>query len=129
MMKTILAARAFVAAAALALGANVALAAFPEKPITLVVPFSPGGSSDTIARAVSVKMQKSLDDVLKQLKAEPGKMSFATSGAGSSDHFTAQLFWQQTGTQGLHVPYKGGGPLVTALLGGQVDGMQRLSRR
>ena len=48
-------------------------------------------------------------------------MSFATSGAGSSDHLTAELFWQQTGTQGLHVPYKGGGPVMTDLLGGQVD--------
>jgi tripartite-type tricarboxylate transporter receptor subunit TctC len=48
-------------------------------------------------------------------------VSFASSGAGSSDHLSAELFWQQTGTQGLHVPYKGGGPAITDLLGGQVN--------
>src|SRR4029079_7646899 len=152
-------------------------AAWPEKAVTLVVPFPPGGSSDTIARAIQPEMQKrrgqpvivdnrggasgtigaglvkrappdgytllvsslapfvvaphllkglhydpnkdfdlltvavqapnvlvvplkspikTVDDVIKRLKAEPGKMSFATSGAGSSDHLTAELFWQQT---------------------------------
>ena len=189
-------------AIALLVSATSAMAAWPEKPITLVVPFPPGGSSDTIARSIQPGMQKALgqsvivenrggasgtigatavkraapdgytllvsslapfvvaphllkglqydalkdfdlltvavqapnvlvvpanspiktlDDVLKRLKAEPGKMSFATSGAGSSDHLTAELFWQQTATQGLHVPYKGGGPVMTDLLGGQVD--------
>jgi tripartite-type tricarboxylate transporter receptor subunit TctC len=48
-------------------------------------------------------------------------VSFASSGAGSSDHLSAELFWQQTGTQGLHIPYKGGGPAITDLMGGQVD--------
>jgi tripartite-type tricarboxylate transporter receptor subunit TctC len=47
--------------------------------------------------------------------------SFASAGAGSSDHLTAELFWQQTGTTGVHVPYKGGGPAHTDLMGGQVD--------
>src|SRR5262249_30806432 len=40
---------------------------------------------------------------------------------GTSDHLTAELFWQMTGTHGVHVPYKGGGPALTDLLGGQVD--------
>lgn len=64
---------------------------------------------------------KSVADVIASLKANPGKMSFASSGNGSSDHLTAELFWQQTGTHGLHVPYKGGAPAITDLLGGQVD--------
>ncbi len=64
---------------------------------------------------------KTLADVLTLLKAEPGKMSFASSGNGSSDHITAELFWQQTGTSGMHIPYKGGGPVMTDLLGNQVD--------
>lgn len=54
-------------------------------------------------------------------KMNPGKMSFASSGNGSSDHLTAELFWQQTGTSGSHIPYKGGAPAITDLLGGQVD--------
>jgi tripartite-type tricarboxylate transporter receptor subunit TctC len=64
---------------------------------------------------------KSLADVIAALKANPGKMTFASSGSGSSDHLTAELFWQETATKGLHVPYKGGAPAITDLLGGQVD--------
>jgi tripartite-type tricarboxylate transporter receptor subunit TctC len=64
---------------------------------------------------------KSMADVIAFEKANPGKMSFGSSGNGSSDHLTAELFWLQTGTSGIHVPYKGGGPVMTDLLGGQVD--------
>jgi tripartite-type tricarboxylate transporter receptor subunit TctC len=64
---------------------------------------------------------RTLADMLAGLKKTPGKMSFASSGNGSSDHLSAELFWQQTGTEGLHVPYKGGGPAINDLLGAQVD--------
>ena len=193
MIKKALFALAFGTAAATAL-------AWPTKPVTIVVPFPPGGSTDLIARTIAAKLGekiggtvivdnkggatgtigtaqvaraapdghtllvsslgpfviaphlmkvqydalkdldpitvavqapnvlvvpaasplKSMADVVAYLKANPGKMSFATSGAGSSDHLTAELFWQQTGTSGLHVPYKGGGPVMTDLLGNQV---------
>lgn len=175
--------------------------AWPEKPVTVIVPFPPGGSTDTLARALATHLQgqlgravlvenrpgasgtigasqvrrsapdgytvmvsslgpfviapsllrsvpydvgrdfdlltvavqapnvlvvpanspyKKLDDLIVALKAQPGKFSFASSGNGSSDHLTAALFWQQTSTQGLHVPYKGGAPAVTDLIGAQV---------
>jgi tripartite-type tricarboxylate transporter receptor subunit TctC len=64
---------------------------------------------------------KSMADVIAFQKAQPGTMTFASSGNGSSDHLTAELFWRQTGTSGTHVPYKGGGPVLAALLGSQVD--------
>jgi tripartite-type tricarboxylate transporter receptor subunit TctC len=64
---------------------------------------------------------KSLADVIAQLKKTPDKVTFASSGNGSSDHLTAELFWQQTGTHGLHIPYKGGAPAINDLLGAQVD--------
>ncbi|WP_310567655.1 tripartite tricarboxylate transporter substrate binding protein [Hydrogenophaga sp.] len=188
----------------LLVAATTSLSAFawPDKPITLVVPFPPGGSTDQIARILSSKMgeklgganilvenkagatgtigatfvarapadghtlfvsslgpfviaphlfkvqydalkdfdpitvvvqapnvlvvpavsaHKSLADVIAYEKANPGKMTFASSGNGSSDHLTAELFWQQTGTSGVHVPYKGGGPVMNDLLGNQVD--------
>jgi len=176
--------------------------AWPAKPVTLLVPFPPGGSTDMIARTLGTKLQeklggtfivdnkagaggtvgaaaakraapdgytifvsslgpfvigphlvknvaydplkdfdyitvavqapnvlavpassphKTLADVLAFQKANPGKMSFASAGNGTSDHLTAELFWQQTGTKGLHIPYKGGSPAMSDLLGGQVD--------
>lgn len=64
---------------------------------------------------------RNVAEVIAALKASPGKISFASSGNGSSDHLSAELFWQQTGTEGMHVPYKGGAPAITDLLGGQVD--------
>jgi tripartite-type tricarboxylate transporter receptor subunit TctC len=64
---------------------------------------------------------KSVADVIAYEKANPGKMTFASAGNGSSDHLTAELFWQQTGTKGIHVPYKGGSPAHTDLMGSQVD--------
>ena len=64
---------------------------------------------------------KTLADVIAYHKANPGKMSFASAGNGTSDHLTAELFWQETRTTGLHIPYKGGAPAMTDLLGGQVD--------
>lgn len=188
----------------LLVAASTSLSAFawPDKPITLVVPFPPGGSTDLIARTLSGKMgeklggatvvvenkagatgtigatyiarapadghtlfvsslgpfviaphlfkvqydalkdlepitvvvqapnvlvvpaaseRKSVAEVIAHQKANPGKMSFASSGNGSSDHLTAELFWQQTGTSGVHVPYKGGGPVMSDLLGNQVE--------
>ena len=60
-------------------------------------------------------------ELIAHMKANPGKVTFASSGIGSSDHLTAALFWQKTKTQGLHVPYKGGGPAITDLIGGHAD--------
>ena len=186
------------------LAATGALAqTWPTKPVTLIVPFPAGGSTDMVARAIAPRLTNTLGqpflvdnkagatgtigatqvkrsapdgttflvtslgplviaphlikgmqydalkdfdtitvavqapnvlvvpansphntmaDVIAYEKKNPGKMTFASSGNGSSDHLTAELFWQQTGTTGLHVPYKGGAPAITDLLGGQVDG-------
>jgi tripartite-type tricarboxylate transporter receptor subunit TctC len=190
---------------ALAIGLTACLAhaqEWPQKPVTLVVPFPAGGSTDMVARAITPKLteklgqpflvdnkagatgtigatqvkraaadgssflvtslgplviaphlikglqydalkdfdlitvavqapnvlvvpaasaHKTVADVIAYEKKNPGKMTFASSGNGSSDHLTAELFWQQTVTTGLHVPYKGGAPAITDLLGGQVE--------
>lgn len=177
-------------------------AAWPEKPVTIVVPFPAGGSTDMVARAMALQLGEKLGqsfvvdnrpgatgtlgagavkraapdgytllvsslgafvvaphllksvpydalkdfdyitvpvqapnvlvaapnqkartvkEVIAQLKANPGKVSFASSGNGSSDHLSAEVFWQQSGTEGLHIPYKGGAPAINDLLGGQVE--------
>lgn len=200
---------------ALALGSAVTVAAltvsaaaiaapqdWPQRPVSVVVPFPPGGSSDAIARMLTVPLNEklgqpfvidnrpgatgaigatfvkrapadgytmmvasigvyavnpflqknlaydpardfdlltvavrapnvlvanprfpanTLQELVAYMKKNPGKVSFATSGAGSSDHLTAALFWQKSATDGLHVPYKGGGPAISDLLAGQVD--------
>jgi tripartite-type tricarboxylate transporter receptor subunit TctC len=190
----------------LALGLAASLGAhaetWPSKPVTLLVPFPPGGSTDMIARTVGAKLQeklggtfivdnkagaggtvgaaqakraapdgytvfvsslgpfvigphliknagydplkdfdyitvavqapnvlavpmtsphKSFGDLLKFMKANPGKMTFASAGNGTSDHLTAALFWQETGTEAVHVPYKGGAPAMQDLIAGTVD--------
>ena len=60
-------------------------------------------------------------ELIDYLKKNPGKVTFASSGTGSSDHLTAALFWQRTGTTGIHVPYKGGGPAINDLVGGHAN--------
>jgi tripartite-type tricarboxylate transporter receptor subunit TctC len=60
-------------------------------------------------------------ELIGHLKKNPGKVTFASSGTGSSDHLTAALFWQKTGTTGIHVPYKGGGPAINDLVAGHAN--------
>ena len=59
-----------------------------------------------------------VSELVELLKKNPGKVTFASSGNGSSDHLTAALFWQKTGTTGIHVPYRGGGPAINDLIAG-----------
>lgn len=176
--------------------------AWPSKPVTFLVPFPAGGSTDMIARTVGAKLQerlaatfivdnragaggtlgaamvkraapdgytilvsslgpfvigphlmknvgydplkdfdyitvavqapnvlavpansphKTFADFLKFLKANPDKLTFASAGNGTSDHLTAELFWQETKAKGVHVPYKGGAPAMQDLVGATVD--------
>ena len=196
--------RSFVAAcAALAFSPMAALAAYPDKPIKMVVPYSPGGATDVIGRIVAQRLSAALGqqvivenrggaggnlgaeavakapkdgytilmgamtshstmatlmkgklgyDLLKDLtpvqvvgyvplvfvvnpavpaqnfgqlmsyaKANPGKLSYASSGAGAPQRMAAEMFRLQLGTDMLHVPYKGSGPAMTDLAGGQVN--------
>lgn len=64
---------------------------------------------------------KNVAELIAYLKKNPNKVTFASSGVGSSDHLTAALFWQKTGTTGIHVPYKGGAPAINDLMGGHAD--------
>lgn len=66
---------------------------------------------------------KSVREYIAYAKANPGKLTCASSGSGSSIHLSCELFKMETGVDILHVPYKGSGPAVADLLGGQVDSM------
>jgi tripartite-type tricarboxylate transporter receptor subunit TctC len=62
-----------------------------------------------------------LADLIRMAKAEPGKITFASAGKGTPAHLAIEMFRIRTGADVLHVPYKGGGPAITDLLGGHVD--------
>jgi tripartite-type tricarboxylate transporter receptor subunit TctC len=189
-------------AAALAFAATTATSAqsWPTKPISLVVPFAPGGTTDVLARSMAERLAHSLgqsvivenkpgagatigadyvaksrpdgyrllmgsvhhtiaSSVYKKLpydfqkdfapistvalvpnvlvvnanvpadsvsalvalaKAEPNRLAYGSNGNGTAQHLIGTQFQNSTGTQILHVPYKGSGPLTADLLGGQV---------
>ena len=64
---------------------------------------------------------KTMAELIAFAKANPGKLNYASSGNGSLQHATGAMLEQQAGIQMTHVPYKGTGPALTDLLGGQVD--------
>ncbi|NEV78511.1 MULTISPECIES: tripartite tricarboxylate transporter substrate binding protein [unclassified Rhodopseudomonas] len=84
-------------------------------PVSLVaeVPYVIGASADTPAT--------SLKDLIAAAKKEPGKLSYSSCGNGTLCHLSGELFKNLTGTDLLHVPFKGSAPAIQALLGGQVN--------
>lgn len=66
-------------------------------------------------RATSVK------ELISVAKSKPGALNFASNGSGASSHLSGELFKTMTGTSMVHVPFKGGGPALTALLSGEVQ--------
>ena len=65
----------------------------------------------------------SIADLVAAAKARPGKVTMASAGAGTTNHFAIELFASMASVQVLHVPYKGSGPALSELLGGQVETM------
>ncbi|NYI02694.1 Bug family tripartite tricarboxylate transporter substrate binding protein [Cupriavidus plantarum] len=197
--------KAMVGAAALLAGASLHVAhaadAWPSKPITLVVPFAAGGTTDIVGRAVGQKLgealgqpvvvdnrpgaggtlgaanvaraqpdgytfllatiahtmapgiykslpydfQKDLEpigmvastpnvlivneqipvktvqELIAYIKAHPGKVNYGSAGIGSTEHMSGELFRSATGTDISHVPYKGGAPMMTDIIAGQIQ--------
>jgi len=66
---------------------------------------------------------KTVPELIAYAKASPGKISMASAGIGSGPHVAGELFKMMTGVDMVHVPYRGGGPALTDLLGGQVQVM------
>ena len=81
-------------------------------------------ASNPLVLVVNPRVQANdLKSFVAQLKAQPDKFNYASVGAGSSNHLTAELFQEVTGTTITHVPYRGGGPAQQDLVGGQVQMM------
>lgn len=64
---------------------------------------------------------KDLKEFIAYAKRNPGKISYGSSGSGSSDHLSAELFKQQTGTFGVHIPYRGGAAAQTDIMAGNIE--------
>ena len=84
------------------------IAVIGETPIVLVV--NPKNVPATSAQ-----------ELIALLKSKPGEMNYASSGNGTILHLAAAMFLDESGTQAKHIPYKGVGPMLTDLIGGQVD--------
>jgi tripartite-type tricarboxylate transporter receptor subunit TctC len=191
--------QALALAATMASGGAMAQS-WPNKPVSLVVPFPPGGTTDVLARALAEKLQlslgqpviveskpgagatlgadyvvkskadgytllvgavhhtiassvykklpydfqkdlapvttialvpnvlavnaassvKNVNELVALLKSQPGKHNYGSNGNGTAQHLIGTQFENMTGTEFAHIPYKGSGPLVTDLLGGQI---------
>jgi tripartite-type tricarboxylate transporter receptor subunit TctC len=64
---------------------------------------------------------RSVEELVAYAKANPGKLSYGSAGSGSAPHLSTELFKQRAGIDIVHIPFKGGGPMVTDLLGGQIQ--------
>jgi tripartite-type tricarboxylate transporter receptor subunit TctC len=64
---------------------------------------------------------KTVKDLISLAKVKPGAMNYSSAGSGTTQHLTGELFRLRTGTNIVHVPYKGSAPSLTALLGGEVE--------
>ena len=96
-------------------------AGLPFDPVRDLAPVSVVATSPS-ALAVHPKVAaQSVRELIALAKAQPGKLTYASAGSGSSQHLSAELFKQATGVDIVHVPYKGAAPGITDLLAGQVD--------
>lgn len=99
-------------------------------PLVNKVRFDPIGDFDSVVHIANVPLilvvhpgvpAKSVQELISLAKTQSGKINFASSGEGTISHLAGELFKLLTGTDMVHVPYRGGGPARTALMGGQVQ--------
>jgi tripartite-type tricarboxylate transporter receptor subunit TctC len=79
------------------------------------------GSTQNILTVRADSQFKSVKELIDYAKANPGKINYGSTGSGSSNHLSMELFLDMTGTKMTHIPYKGSAPAVTALLAGDID--------
>ncbi|CAB3854072.1 Bug family tripartite tricarboxylate transporter substrate binding protein [Achromobacter piechaudii] len=90
-------------------------------PATDLVPLGMIASTPNVMAVAADSPWRNLDDVMKAVKKDPGKYSYASPGIGSSVHLTGAYFESLAGLQMLHVPFKGSSAAIPAVIGGQVD--------
>jgi len=102
-------------------GANAALYDLPYDPIDGIQPIALLGTTCLVVTVNPALSIKTIPELIAYAKAAPGKLNFGSGGTGDLAHLGSELFKLQTGIVYTHVPYKGSGPVMTALLGGEVD--------
>jgi tripartite-type tricarboxylate transporter receptor subunit TctC len=98
-------------------------AIYPKLPFNTVKDFEPIGTVASLPQILVANPQfpaNTVAELTAIAKAKPGTLSFASVGNGSPGHLAGELYKLRTGTQLTHVPYRGGGPAVTDVMGGQV---------
>lgn len=105
-------------------GLAISAAALPDLPYSAerdLVPLAPVAATPHILIVGPDFPAKNVQELIAKAKASPGKLTFASSGVGNSDHLCGELFNMMAGIQAIHVPYKGGAPAVQDVLPGRVD--------
>jgi tripartite-type tricarboxylate transporter receptor subunit TctC len=94
----------------------------PFDPIADITPIAVIGSTPIVIVVNPTKVPaKNVQEFVALLKAKPGQYNYGSSGNGTILHLAAEMFMDEAGVKATHVPYKGVGPMLTDLLGGQVD--------
>ena len=104
-----------------ALVQQIPLMKLPYDPLKDFAPISRVAISPSVFAASTSLPVNNLAELIRLVKANPGKYSFGTYGPGTSAHLQGELLNMQTGMDLLHIPYQGAAPLVTAMLGGQLS--------
>jgi tripartite-type tricarboxylate transporter receptor subunit TctC len=92
-------------------------------PIKSFAPVAMIGSNPVVLVVRQDSPYKTLEDILAAARARPGTISAASAGSGTSQHLALELLAYRSGTKFVHVPYKGSGPAIQDVMGGQVDMM------
>ncbi len=101
--------------------ANVSLTKMNFDPVTALAPVVHIASAPNVVLVHPSMPANNIPEFLRYVRQSPGKVSYASSGNGSSTHLAAELFKMLANVDMLHVPYKGGGPALTDLLGNHVS--------
>jgi tripartite-type tricarboxylate transporter receptor subunit TctC len=104
-------------------GLAISAAALPNLPYSAekdLLPLAPVAATPHILIVGPDFPAKNVQELIARAKADPGKLTFASSGVGNSDHLCGELFNLMAGIKAIHVPYKGGAPAVQDVIPGRV---------
>ena len=104
-------------------GLAISAAALPNLPFNAekdLLPLVPVAATPHILIVAPDFPAKNAQELIARARAEPGKLAFASSGVGNSDHLCGELFNLMAGISAIHVPYKGGAPAATDVMGGRI---------